>query len=226
MTALEALLLKEKNVFVIESSIPYSEYTPIDLSAQSELLKNQKLSTSKDYELFLENYLNSKKAFVAYGGYNEKRNLYKRSEIFNNTAIAERNNHIGLDLWVDAGTPVLAALNGKVHSYSNNEGIGNYGPTIIIEHHIKNSTFYTLYGHLSPYSIMGLEVGLEVEKGDIIATLGTALVNGDYAPHLHFQIIQDLGNHTGDYPGVCSDEDLAYYLSNCPDPNLLLKINA
>ena len=57
-----------------------------------------------------------------------------------------------------------------------------------------------------------------------MATLGDATINGDYAPHLHFQIIKDIAENTGDYPGVCSKNKRNYYLDNCPDPNLLLKI--
>jgi hypothetical protein len=44
----------------------------------------------------------------------------------------------------------------------------------------------------------------------------------DYAPHLHFQIIADISNSFGDYPEFV--KIMAFYLKNCPDPNLLLKI--
>jgi hypothetical protein len=37
-----------------------------------------------------------------------------------------------------------------------------------------------------------------------------ASVNGDYAPHLHFQIISNIEDYQGDYPGVCSKSDLAF----------------
>ena len=50
--------------------------------------------------------------------------------------------------------------------------------------------------------------------------------NGDYPPHLHFQIILDIENFYGDYPGVCSENDLKYYSQNCPDPNLVLKLSS
>ena len=103
--------------------------------------------------------------------------------------------------------------------------MGNYGPTIILEHQVENLTFYTLYGHLSLDSINKIKIGQQFKKSETIATLGDATVNGDYAPHLHFQIIKDMGVHKGDYPGVCSAADLDFYLKNCPDPNLLLKIN-
>ena len=64
-----------------------------------------------------------------------------------------------------------------------------------------------------------------VKKGEQIATLGLPPINGDYAPHLHFQIIIDMEGKIGDYPGVCNEKTLLFYKSNCPDPNLLLKIH-
>ena len=66
--------------------------------------------------------------------------------------------------------------------------------------------------------------GQKVTKGEIIGQLGAPPINGDYAPHLHFQIIEDLQGKKGDYPGVCSTSELEFYKINCPDPNLLLKI--
>ena len=68
------------------------------------------------------------------------------------------------------------------------------------------------------------KIGTTVKKGEIIATLGSSPINGDYAPHLHFQIIIDIQNKIGDYPGVCSKNNLEFYSQNCPNPNLLLKI--
>ena len=204
--------------------IDYTQYIPLDLSTTNESLRTIKIDNTIDFEEFLENYLNKNNAKVAFGGYNEVRNLYKRSTIFNASSTEERNIHIGLDLWIKAGTPILAALDGFIHSYNNNVGLGNYGPTIILEHEIKGQKFYTLYGHLSVESINSIKVGTILKKGQQIATLGNAAVNGDYAPHLHFQIIKEITNHLGDYPGVCSKKDLKFYLENCPDPNLLLKI--
>jgi murein DD-endopeptidase MepM/ murein hydrolase activator NlpD len=74
-------------------------------------------------------------------------------------------------------------------------------------------------------SIKNLKNGMPFKKGQQLATLGNSSKNGDYAPHLHFQIIKNIEDYDGDYPGVCSESDLDFYLDNCPDPNLLLKIN-
>jgi len=209
---------------VIDAEINISEYTPLNLSNSNQELADKKLQTSDDFEKYIFNYLKEKNAKVAYGGYIEGRFLYQRSSIFFDESKPERNIHIGLDLWTEAGTTVLAALDGKVHSFKNNEGLGDYGPTIILEHEVENEKFYTLYGHLSLESIENLNIGDNFKKGEKIATLGEASVNGDYAPHVHFQIIHNIQDYWGDYPGVCNTKDLNFYIENCPDPNLLLKI--
>jgi murein DD-endopeptidase MepM/ murein hydrolase activator NlpD len=224
MTALETILSEIQNVKVIDEMVNYDQYKALDLSIKNENFAKQIIEDADDFEKYIENYLKENNAKVAFGGYNEIRNLYKRSTIFNNSKTQERNIHIGLDLWIKAGTPVLAALYGSVHSFNNNAGVGDYGPTIILEHKIENQRFYTLYGHLSLKSISDIKIGTIFEKGQQIATLGDSSVNGDYAPHLHFQIIEEILAAGGDYPGVCSENDLKYYLKNCPDPNILLKI--
>lgn len=224
MTYLISILNQIKNVKVIDSSIETYDYVALNLSNSNIDLLKFNCDNAKKFENYIESYLQKNNAKVAFGGYNEVRNLYKRSSIFKSETQLERNIHIGLDLWVKAETPVLAALDGKVHSFKNNLGLGNYGPTIILEHKIKNIIFYTLYGHLSEKSILNMEIGIKFNKGMPIATLGDHLINGNYAPHLHFQIIENLENNFGDYLGVCNNNDLEFYLNNCPDPNLLLKI--
>ena len=224
MSNLISVLQNNNDVKVIDATIEKSSYIEIDLSTTNKKLEKFELSTATSFENFISKYLTEHQATVAFGGYNEIRNLYKRSAVFKNDVSVERNIHIGLDLWIAAETDVLAALDGKVHSFQNNTSFGDYGPTIILEHEIENVKFYTLYGHLSEESLVNLYVGKSFSKADKLATLGNYPINGDYAPHLHFQIIEDIGTYLGDYPGVCSSATLAYYLANCPNSNYLLKL--
>jgi len=210
---------------VISKAIDYKDYVPLDLSVTNVNLSNQKLETSKDYAYYIQEYLDNHQAKIAFGGYNEHRSLYQKSPVFKNQNSDERNIHIGLDLWINESAPIYAALDGTIHSFQNNDSLGDYGPTLILKHQIENFTFHTLYGHLSLDSLEGKKTGNFVKKGEQIATLGLPTINGDYAQHLHFQIIIDIENKVGDYPGVCSSKKRAFYLANCPDPNLLLKIN-
>lgn len=210
---------------VIDASIKKTDYVALDLSIDNARLKAVNTSSSKDLEQFIFNYIKMNKAKVAFGGYLEKRNIYQRSTYFNQqNSNEERNIHIGLDIWIEANTSIYAPLAGTVHSFKNNTNHGDYGPTLILKHQIDNFEFYTLYGHLTEASIANKSVGAEVKQGAIIAELGTCEVNGDYPPHLHFQIIKNIEDYKGDYPGVCNLLDLEFYKTNCPNPNLLLKL--
>tara|TARA_B100000446_G_scaffold184358_1_gene206278 strand:- start:142 stop:825 length:684 start_codon:yes stop_codon:yes gene_type:complete len=213
----------QEEIFVVDYSISIDDYVAIDLSKQNEDLKLFDMSSSKAWEIYINNYLKKANKKVAYGGYLEHRNLYDRSAYFSSqTEEAQRNIHLGLDLWCPAGTDILAAFNGVIHSFNDNTNFGDYGPTIILEHSLGNHKFYSLYGHLSRASIKNIKVGQSVKQGDIIAQLGDAKVNGDYAPHLHFQIIKDLQGKEGDYPGVCSAKELEFYKQNTIDPKPIL----
>ena len=212
-------------LYVLSPSIPLRDYCFLDLSVTNEALKDVDLTSPTAMQNYIDSDLKINNAKVSYGGYLEQRNLYKRSTYFSaESNEKERNIHLGLDLWIASGTQIFAPLDGKLHSFNNNTNHGDYGPTLILKHLTNDVEFYTLYGHLSLESLNEKTVGQTFKKGDSIATLGEPNVNGDYAPHLHFQIIKDLEGNHGDYPGVASPETLEHYKTNCPDPNLLLKI--
>ena len=50
-----------------------------------------------------------------------------------------------------------------------------------------------------------------------------SMENGNWAPHLHFQIILDLIGFQNDFPGVAYHKQIRTWQSLCPDPNLLFK---
>ena len=224
MLSLETIFLQLNDIKVIDTSIPNSKYIPIDFSKSNIELSNIEINNPIILENFIVNFVKKRKGKLAYGGYNEIRNIYQSSILFNDCKDEERNIHLGIDFWIEAGTNVIAALDGKIHSFNHNNKPGDYGPTIVLEHTLKNITFYTLYGHLSLESIANIKVGCIITKGQNLGKLGDYSINGGYAPHLHFQIIKEIGTNFGDYPGVCNYKDLNFYLSNCPNPNLLLKI--
>lgn len=217
--------LGKQSLYVIDQDISKSDYVSLDLSLSNEALKNVDVSSSSTLEVYIDHHIKLNHGKVAYGGYLEKRGIYNRSDYFNDqNPETERNIHLGLDLWIAAKTPIYTPLDGEVHSFQNNTNFGDYGPTIILKHTIDSVVFYTLYGHLSLASLENIKVGQQFKQGDQIATLGDANVNGDYPPHLHFQLIKDMQHYKGDYPGVSSQNDLAFYTQNCPDPNLLLAL--
>ena len=84
--------------------------------------------------------------------------------------------------------------------------------------------FYTLYGHLSLKDLGNIRSGQFITRGENFAHFGPEEENGNWPPHLHFQIIKNIENYSGDYPGVCSEKKLSFYLENCPDPTSLLNL--
>jgi len=72
---------------------------------------------------------------------------------------------------------------------------------------------------------LDLEVGQQIAKGSLLAHFGNHEENGYWPPHLHFQVILDMENKQGDYPGVCSLKNKSHYANNCPDPNLILQLS-
>jgi murein DD-endopeptidase MepM/ murein hydrolase activator NlpD len=75
---------------------------------------------------------------------------------------------------------------------------------------------YSLYGHLSRKSLEGLTVGMPVKKDEQIATLGDNTENGQWPPHLHFQLMFDMEGKFGDYPGVCKYSEMESAGLMCP----------
>ncbi len=225
MNSLTLETLKKLVSPVIDPSILKDAYCPLDLSASNSDIAAVTASSSQEWESYIQNHLSKYGKKVAFGGYLEKRNIYQRSEYFLNAA-NNRNIHLGVDFWVSAETSVHAFFEGKIHSFQDNQNHGDYGPTIILEHQFEGIIFYSLYGHLSRASLNALVIGQKVKTGEKIAELGDATVNGDYAPHLHFQLVMDLEGNRGDYPGVCIEAEVPRYAINCPDPLPLLDLDA
>jgi len=202
----------------------------LDLSVSSTILgaDPQNAEVEKLTET-IDQQMKAHQAAVGVGRYDEARLLYT-SALFggsSNPTDARRTVHIGIDLFVPAGSNVRAPLDGIVHAVADNRGALDFGPVVIIKHSSGDAgEFFTLYGHLSRESLRTLYAGRHVAKGETFAKIGAAQENGGWPPHLHFQIIADLLELDQNFPGVAPDSERSVWKSLCPDPNLLLGIPA
>jgi hypothetical protein len=119
---------------------------------------------------------------------------------------------------------VRAPFAGTVRSVRDNAARLDYGPTVILEHTGPVGPFWTLYGHLERASIAGLADGDAVEAGQVVGRIGPFPENGDWPPHLHFQIVTDLLGFDGEFPGVALPRERSVWRSFSPDPNLILRL--
>ncbi len=209
---------------------------PLDFTERNDELTEEIFVNTEVFCRYIDKKLNDQQALYGIGGYNELRSVYKRSKLFDpeitSTTLSDRGNaaeeprrlHLGVDIWGQAGTPVYAFMGGMIHSYAFNDHYGDYGATLITLHQLDGIPFYTLYGHVSLRDIETVSPGHYITRGEIIAHFGQPAENGHWPPHLHFQIIIDIELKKGDYPGVCKYSEREKYLNNCPDPDLILKL--
>lgn len=225
MMNLKEILKKHQQSFssLFPFDIQEKKIFQLDLSAENAELNSFDLFSVEELQAYIDRKLQQNNAEVAIGGYAEDRMIYRKSGHFGEGEDV-RSIHLGTDIWLAAKTAIHAPLDAKVHSFQNNENFGDYGPTIILEHEIDGETFYTLYGHLSLSSIENLEEGQVIKKGAFFTTLGDENENGNWPPHLHFQLIRKMGDKKGDFPGVASKKDKDKMLKICPDPKLMLNL--
>ncbi len=199
-----------------------SNVARLDFSAANPLLATADLRNTADFSVLVDTLLARQNAQIGIGGYLEERIIYRRSPgLF--SAGEPRTLHLGVDVWLPAGTPVLAPLPARIHSLADNAGFGNYGPTVILAHELEGLTFYSLYGHLAQQEWAALRAGQALAPGEAFATVGPPPENGAWPPHLHFQLMADMQGRQGDFPGVARASEREIWAELCPDPNLLLR---
>lgn len=218
-----------KNNFSLSDLFPTinkKEVHKLDLSVSSKWIGHQE--EFNDLELFEYkiNKLQSENSLkIIAGGYLEPRPLYT-STVFDKTGNSGRESrtiHLGIDFWLPAQTPVHALFDGEVVVSYNNYGNKLYGGLIILKHKAEDFEFYTLYGHLRINSVSIRKIGDKIKKDDCIGCLGNRQENGNWVPHLHFQVMLSLLNYKIDFPGVAFYNEIEVWKSICPDPNLLFK---
>jgi peptidoglycan LD-endopeptidase LytH len=230
---LDQILRRNQDLFhpVVPFDFLMDKLHKLDLTANNTELTADIYSSTELFSEYIDKLRDRHHARYLVGGYDELRQMYVRSDLFgaNDSSSAHveepRRLHLGIDLWGPAGTPVSAPLDGTVHSFKFNDRFGDYGATIILMHQIDGYTFHSLYGHLSLRDISNLEVATSLSKGTEFAHFGNLHENGQWPPHLHFQLIHDIGAFVGDYPGVCKYSEREKYLKNCPDPEIILQFN-
>ncbi|MDP7439318.1 MAG: aminotransferase class III-fold pyridoxal phosphate-dependent enzyme, partial [SAR324 cluster bacterium] len=120
-----------------------------------------------------------------------------------------------------------APIDGVVHQLQDNHNELDYGPTVILRHKFTDGPeFYTLYGHLDGECLKQLQIGQVIKGGMPLAKIGNSSENGGWLPHVHFQIILDLFDYDGNYPGVALPSRKKVWCSICPDPGMMLGLGS
>jgi peptidoglycan LD-endopeptidase LytH len=205
---------------------PHSRWAKLDLSSKNAVLSSLHMHADASDPLSLSVYIQQQLSVnsdcqVGWGGYGERRSLYKSddpSNLFGGDGSEVRNIHLGIDVWSEAGTAITSPLSGTVVACTRNEGMGNYGPTLIIRVDENECPYHILLGHLGGEALDRWKIGDRVAAGTQVGTIGKWEENGNWPPHLHLQIIKNLPDNATDYEGVCSERLWPEFSANCPDP--------
>lgn len=112
-------------------------------------------------------------------------NLVTAYEFGKDVTLGHYHFHSGLDLAADAGTEVMACLDGTVTAITEADGLD--GATVTISHDNGLTTVYTFIDKAE-----GLEVGASVTRGQVIGTVSEAC-GKEYkvGAHLHFEVFKN-----------------------------------
>ena len=88
--------------------------------------------------------------------------------------------HQGTDFAAPMGTPIMASGSGVIKKAGWCGGGGN---CVVIKH---NSTYQTIYAHMSKFS-QGIRKGVRVKQGQTIGYVGST--GKSTGPHLHYEVI-------------------------------------
>ena len=139
--------------------------------AESEI-EDGKLVETIDDQKIRAGYLNNVPSLLPVSG------VVTQNMIINNKD--DIRKHLGVDIAVPTGQPILASASGQVVFSGWTPDLGNL---VVIYH---NNEYFTYYGHNELILVNSYE---KVERGDAIATSGNSGISS--GPHLHFEIWKD-----------------------------------
>ncbi len=130
--------------------------------------------------------------------------------------------HLGVDVFVSAGTAVHAPLAGVVRAVAVQDGEAS----VVLHHSSADAPdFFTLYRHLAADSVAALAQGGQVDRDAEMGKVAASAQNGGEPAHVHFQIASDLLDLDTGFPSRVPVAERAVWTAFSPDPNLVLGIS-
>lgn len=191
----------------------------LDLGKHSDMLRGRGNPDVTTLGRLIDEAMLSAGTRFAFGRYGEDRDLYGSDNFADPDSGERRSVHLGVDVFCEAGTVVSAPLDGEVEIFAEDAAELGYGPMLILRHQTDNGLpFFTLYGHLDHVSVAQRRRGDPVHGGQSVAAVGSPPRNGNWPPHLHFQIILDLLDLAADFPGVAVPSQRNFWCALSPSP--------
>lgn len=178
--------------------------------------------SSGDHDLREAVWANEKRSngfALGIGSWGERRKIYTTDAFVSKLADGDRRDvHLGLDLFLDAGTAVQTPLGATVVDVWVCPNPQDYGGCVLLQHDPEPGvTFRSLWGHLAPASIATLRPGQFLAKGASFAQLGDFSENGGWIAHLHLQLVTTKEQNADCIIGVGEDRFRRVWQDLYPD---------
>ncbi|MEM9633609.1 MAG: aminotransferase class III-fold pyridoxal phosphate-dependent enzyme [Pseudomonadota bacterium] len=194
-----------------------------DFSQKAPYAKELAGFSGAEIDAFCEDQIREAGADYGIGIYGEDRTVYKSDAFEMGSPEIRRSVHLGIDVFAPDYEPVYAPIAGTVAFYHDDAVCNGFGPTILLEHETsEGDRFWTLYGHLSRRSCEKLKIGQKIERGEAFAEFGPREENGEWPPHLHFQIVTDHLGLEARMHGVGVRQQWPVWREISPDPSVIL----
>lgn len=153
------------------------------------------------------------------GSWGEKRTVYTDKAFESRFINGQRRiHHLGVDLFMPAGTPLYTPLAATVISVEiEHEPLG-YGGLVKLEHRPEGCPpFVTLWGHMAHEALQRLRPDQKLQAGDLVGHMGDIHENGGWTPHLHFGMTTDVNLTATEILGVGESAYLDVWADLFPD---------
>ncbi|KOF17808.1 hypothetical protein AC244_15605 [Ensifer adhaerens] len=166
-----------------------------------------------------EDYCRENGIDLGIGPWGEARTVYS-GEMFVSRLIEDtrRTRHLGLDLFMAAGTKVFTPIAATVVSVEIEKDPLGYGCLISLRHEPEGCPpFVSLWGHLAHEAMDRIKAGDRLEAGALVGEMGAPKENGGWAPHLHLQLSVDTSLSATEILGVGEPQYLDVWAELFPD---------
>jgi 4-aminobutyrate aminotransferase-like enzyme/Ser/Thr protein kinase RdoA (MazF antagonist) len=192
--------------------VPYGDATHFMTVASAE-------QRAKEATEWWDNFCAENNVQLGIGPWGEKRTVYTDTAFESRFIEGQRRiHHLGVDLFMPAGTPLYTPLVATVVSVEIEREPLGYGGLVKLEHRPEGCPpFVTLWGHMAHEALGRLKPGQKLQAGDLVGHMGDIHENGGWTPHLHFEMTTDINLTATEILGVGEAAYLDVWADVFPD---------
>ena len=214
-----APILRPAPATMTKTLVPYGDASHFMTIASAE-------QRAKEATAWWDKYCADNNVELGIGPWGEKRTVYTDTAFESRFIAGQRRiHHLGVDLFMPAGTALYTPIDATVRSVEIEKVPLGYGGLVVLEHQPEGCPrFITLWGHMAHELIDRLKPGQKLKAGDLVGHMGDIHENGGWTPHVHFQIATDPTVSAFDMIGVGESAYLDVWADLFPDAATLAGI--